>query len=176
LVLLEYLEDAYPNPYSLLPEDAIGRAKARIWIDHISKKVVPAFYAFLQAQEKNKQDAGREKLLQGLAKFVRAMAPASSGPYFFGSQFTITDIALAPWVVRFPSVLKEYRDFELPAEGGDDDVWTRFKIWKDAVMNRKSVRVTSSDEERYFEVYKRYAEDSTQSEVAKATRAGRALP
>lgn len=178
---MEYLEDAYPksqypSAHPLLPGDAIGKAKARIWIDHVNKRIIPAFYAFLQAQERKEQDEGREKLLEGLAKFVKAMAPSSSGPYFFGSQFTATDITLVPWVLRFASVMKKYRNFELPTEGGKDGIWGRFKVWEDAVLNRESVKATSSDEERYFEVYKRYAENTTQSEVAKATRAGKSLP
>lgn len=160
----------------MLPEDAIGRAKARIWVDHISKKVIPAFYTFLQAQEKKEQDEGREKLLQGLEKLVKAMAPSTEGPYFFGSQFTTVDIALVPWVLRFATVMKKYRNFELPTEGGENNVWSRFKTWEDAAVNRQSVKNTSSDDEKYFHVYKRYAENTTQSEVAKATRAGKALP
>jgi len=176
LVLLEYLEDAYPNASPLLPKDAIGRAKVRLWVDHVSKKVIPAFYTFLQAQDAAGQDEGKKKLLDGLEKFVKAMSPSSSGPYFFGGQFTIADIVLIPWVLRFSSVMKRYRNFELPTSGGEGDVWTRFKQWEDAVLNRESVKRTSSQEDKYFDVYKRYAENTTQSEVAKATRAGQPLP
>ena len=157
-----------------MPSDAIDRAKARIWIDHISKKIIPAFYTFLQSQEKEQQDTGRDKLLSTLQTLIRAMAPATSGPYFFGKQFTLVDIALVPWILRFPSVLKKYRNFELPTQGTEE--WDRFKVWEDAVVHRESVKKTASDEEKYFHVYKRYAENTTQSEVAKATRAGKALP
>ena len=145
-------------------------------MDHISKKIIPSFYTFLQAQEQKEQDEGRERLLQSLEKLVKAMAPSSAGPYFFGSQFTTVDITLIPWVLRFATVMKKYRNFELPTEGGDDNLWGRFKTWEDAAINRESVKGTSSDDERYFQVYKRYAENTTQSEVAKATRAGNALP
>lgn len=167
---------SHPNAHALLPEDAIGKAKARIWVDHINKKAIPAFYAFLQAQEQDKQEEGRTRLLEAIEKLVKAMAPSSEGPYFFGSHFTIVDIVLVPWVLRFSTVMKKYRNFSLPTEGGTDNVWGRFKTWEEAVVNRESVKNTSSDEERYFEVYKRYAENTTQSEVAKATRAGKPLP
>jgi glutathione S-transferase len=179
---LEYLEDAYPHStehpkaHSLFPADPIGKAKARIWVDHVSKRIIPAFYAFLQAQQLAGQEEGKDRLLTGLEKYVRAMAPSSSGPYFFGKQFTVVDIVLIPWVLRFSSVMKKYRNFDLPTSGGEGDVWTRFKEWEDAVINRDSVKNTSSEEARYFDVYKRYADDTTQSEVAKATRAGKALP
>ena len=107
------------------------------------------------------------------------MAPAEKGPYFFGEQFTTVDIMLLPWVVRFSLVLKPYRDFELPRSSereGEEGVWERFAQWEDAALARKSVQRTISDSEKYIGVYKRYAENTTQSEVAKATRAGNPLP
>ena len=120
----------------------------------------------------------REALLTHLKAFVKAMAPAEKGPYFFGEQFTTVDIMLLPWVLRFSSVMKRYKDFELPrsSDREDEGIWERFAKWEDAALARKSVQKTSSDPERYFEVYKRYADNTTQSEVAKATRAGKALP
>ena len=107
------------------------------------------------------------------------MAPAENGPYFCGEQFTTVDIMLLPWVLRFSLVLKRYHDFELPGKSereGEEGVWERFAKWEDAALTRKSVQKTTSDPERYVGVYKRYAENTTQSEVAKATRAGKPLP
>lgn len=107
------------------------------------------------------------------------MVPAEQGPYFFGEQFTTVDIMLLPWVLRFSLVLKVYRDFELPRSSereGEEAVWERFAKWKDAALARKSVQRTTSDPERYIGVYKRYADNTTQSEVGKATRAGNPLP
>ena len=107
------------------------------------------------------------------------MAPAERGPYFFGEQFTMVDIILLPWVLRFSLALKHYRGFELPRsndQDGDEAIWERFGKWEDAVLARESVRRTTSDPERYLGVYKRYAENTTHSEVAQATRTGKPLP
>lgn len=43
LIICEFIEDAYPDhtPH-LLRKDPFERAQARLWIDHISKSVVPA--------------------------------------------------------------------------------------------------------------------------------------
>jgi glutathione S-transferase len=43
-------------------------------------------------------------------------------------------------------------------------------------MSRDSVLDTLSERDHYVDAYKRYAEDTTQSAVAKATREGRRLP
>jgi glutathione S-transferase len=157
----------------------VERARSRIWSDHISKKICAAFYSLLQAQEAERIQVNREALLTHLKVFIKAMVPAEEGPYFFGEQFTTVDIMLLPWVLRLSSVMKRYKDVELPKSSereGDEGIWERFAKWEAAALARKSVQRTTSDLERYIEVYKRYADNTTQSEVGKATRAGKALP
>jgi glutathione S-transferase len=44
------------------------------------------------------------------------------------------------------------------------------------VQKRKSVIETTSEREHYLPIYQRYAEDRAQSELAKATRAGKGVP
>lgn len=43
LIICEFIEDAYPDhtPH-LLPKDPFDRAHARLWVDHVSKAIVPA--------------------------------------------------------------------------------------------------------------------------------------
>jgi glutathione S-transferase len=60
-------------------------------------------------------------------------------------------------------------------------VRTRFcglvlRIWKDAVESRPRIRDTMSGREHYLLIYKRYADDTAMSELAKASRAGRGVP
>jgi len=67
----------------------------------------------------------------------------------------------------------------IPAEGegGDDEkVWARWRKWVSAVEDRKSIRDTTSEKEHYLPIYKRYADNTAQSELAKATRQGRGVP
>jgi len=44
------------------------------------------------------------------------------------------------------------------------------------VEERPSVRDTTSEREKYLPIYQRYADDTAQSEMAKASRAGRGVP
>ena len=60
--------------------------------------------------------------------------------------------------------------------GGDEEVWERWRKWLAAVQDRKSVKETMSDREHYLPIYQRYAYDKAQSELAKATRAGKGVP
>ncbi|KAH7910027.1 hypothetical protein BJ138DRAFT_1102176 [Hygrophoropsis aurantiaca] len=68
------------------------------------------------------------------------------GPYFSGEEFSLVDVAIAPYIAR-ERIITEHREFK-----------------------------SSKDKEKYQPIYGRYLRDEAQSEAAKATRAGRPLP
>ena len=49
-IIMEYLEDISPQEASLFPKDPMDKANARLWMDHIAKKICPIFFHVLQAQ------------------------------------------------------------------------------------------------------------------------------
>jgi glutathione S-transferase len=62
-------------------------------------------------------------------------------------------------------------------EGGEDEkMWARWRKWVTAMEGRKSVQGTTSEREHYLPIYARYANNTAQSELAKATRQGRGVP
>jgi glutathione S-transferase len=102
-----------------------------------------------------------------------------TGPYFFGAEFSLVDVALAPWAVRL-WVFDHFKGgVGIPEEGQggeDEEVWRRWRVWRKEVEGRKSVNGTLSEREHYLPIYQRYAEDRAMSEAAKAIRAGKAIP
>ncbi|KAH8590485.1 putative glutathione-S-transferase theta, GST [Bisporella sp. PMI_857] len=184
-VLLEYLEEAYPDhPPALLPTDKFDRARSRIWTDFVTSRVIPAWHRFLQFQPSKFNDGpGRLKKLQEeyrekLLEFAREIHP--TGPYFFGAELGTVDIVLAPWVLRH-WVFDHFKGLGvgIPVEGkgGDgEEAWGRWRRWVKAMEGRETVRRTTSEKEFYLPIYQRYADDVAQSELAKATREGRGVP
>ncbi|THH13788.1 hypothetical protein EW146_g6481 [Bondarzewia mesenterica] len=158
LILCEFLEDAFPDyKPQLLPSDPIERARARIWIDHITKNVVPAFHRLIQAQEKPKQEAALEEFKRALRTLVQNVR----GPYFFGEEWNLVDTAIAPWATR-DYIPKEHRGYRR------EDVGDGWKEYAEKLESRESVLRTTSDKEHYLTIYGRYLRDEAQSEAAKA--------
>jgi hypothetical protein len=77
-----------------------------------------------------------------------------------------------------PVVLEKYKGFKLPIGSSSEQgkIWQRIHEWISACLTRKSVVATKSDETEYFKVYERYARNTANSAVARATRAGESLP
>ncbi|PWY91276.1 hypothetical protein BO70DRAFT_358733, partial [Aspergillus heteromorphus CBS 117.55] len=109
-VILEYLEEAYPTHTPLLPSEPYQRAKARIWIDFVTSRIIPSFHRFLQYQPPSPSPSTPTKSTDGLTRvqqdflstlkqWTAEMHP--TGPYFLGSEISLPDLVLGPWAVRF---------------------------------------------------------------------------
>lgn len=179
-IISEYLDEEYNDvsrygPH-LLPEDPYERARARLWIDHVSGKIIPAFYKLLQhtADKAFTLDDARQELHKHIHALTEQMDP--EGPFFLGQELSMVDISLAPWAKRL-WLIDHYKNggTGIPAEGQDEE-WDRWRKWLTAITERKSVKETWSADERYIIAYKRYADDTTNSEVGQATRQGKRLP
>lgn len=195
-VICEFLDEAFQDNVaavegvegggkygkSLLTEDPYERARCRLWIDHISNKIIPAFYKFIQhtPDKEYSIEQARDNLHAHIKTFVKEMEDSSGGPWFLGQRFSLVDIMLAPWAKRL-FLIDHYKPggVAIPGEGQggeDEELWVRWRAWFDAITNRQSVKDTWSDDDMYIAAYKRYAEDTTQSEVGQATRKGEKLP
>jgi glutathione S-transferase len=177
-VICEFLEEAYPSstPH-LLPSDPYTKARLRIWIDFVTSRVIPSFHRFLQCQPKASpaEDPGlskaRSEFHSYLQQFTEEMDP--QGPYFLGKEISLVDLIIAPSALRL-WVFDHFKEgLNLPQE----EPWLdRFEKWLNAIEKRESVVETTSFKEHYLPIYQRYADDTAQSELAKATREGKGVP
>lgn len=189
-VICEYLDEEYADEAAygprLLPrDDVFERARCRLWVNHVVTRVVPGFYRVLQHTEGKGYTIAeaRAEFLKGLREFAKEMVDSGSGkdgPWFLGDRFSLVDVMLAPWAKRL-FLIDHYKEggVGIPAKGerGEhEEVWARWDRWFEAVVERESVKATWSEDDKYIEAYKRYADDTTQSEVGQATRQGRSLP
>lgn len=179
-VICEYLDEAFVDETKygpqLLPEDAYERARCRLWIDHINSRIIPKFYRFLQhtPDKPYSIEEARKDFLGQIKAFVKEMHP--SGPWFLGEQHSLVDIMLAPWAKRL-FLIDHYKPGGVGIDPTEEqDTWTRWESWFNATLTRQSTKDTWSTEDKYIATYKRYAEDTTQSEVGRATRSGGKLP
>ena len=88
-VIMEYLEDRYPDP-ALWPADPAERALGRLWIQRFDDRLGSAYYAARRGD-------GREQLDERLAELERAL---EAQPYLSGREFGLADIGYVPWILR----------------------------------------------------------------------------
>jgi glutathione S-transferase len=103
-VIMEYLEERYPEP-PLLPPYPADRALARVWIFRHDDFTKP-YYALRRGE-----DGAAERLDEELAKLDAAL---ERRPWLTGAAYGLADIAYVPWVLRARDMLGVSLD-EFPA-------------------------------------------------------------
>jgi glutathione S-transferase len=94
-VIMEYLEERYPEP-ALLAADAADRALARLWIFRHDDLTRP-YYALRRGEE-----GAADRLEQELAKLDAAL---EARPWLGGAAYGLADIAYVPWLLRMRDTL-----------------------------------------------------------------------
>src|SRR3954470_24368865 len=89
-VIMEYLEERYPEP-ALLAADPADRALARLWIFRHDELTRP-YYAL-----RREEDGADAKLAEQLDRLDESLAVR---PWLGGAEYGLADIAYVPWVLR----------------------------------------------------------------------------
>ena len=102
MAIIEYLDDAHPDP-SLLPSDALARAKVRAIAQIVACDIHPLnnliVLQYLKRQMKHEQaeiDTWYHHWVTEGFKAIEAMI--APGPYACGAQVTLADVCLVPQV------------------------------------------------------------------------------
>lgn len=91
-VILEYLEERFPEP-PLLPPDPADRARVRLLVHRFDLNLGDSYYAFRRGEE-----GAEARLADCLARLDRGLA---RWPYPYG----LADVAYLPWLVRLRELL-----------------------------------------------------------------------
>jgi glutathione S-transferase len=116
-VIMEYLEERYPDP-ALWPADPAERALGRLWLDRFDDRLGAAYYALRRGD-------GPEQLDDRLADLDRALEPQ---PYLSGRDYGLADAGYVPWVLRAQDML-----------GVDMERFTNLADWFERLLARPAI-------------------------------------
>jgi glutathione S-transferase len=117
-VIMEYLEERYPEP-PLWPADPAERAAGRLLVERFDELSRP-YYALRRGEEE-----ARERLDAELARLDSLLMRRS---FLTGREFGLADAAYLPWILRAETML-----------GVDLDTHPALAGWVERTRNRPSV-------------------------------------
>ena len=144
-IINQYLDEVFPQP-ALMPDSPALRAQARIWMDYCETRFLPAIHKLMsEADDPARRAANNDKLAETLSHIEHeGLRKQGSGPWFFGAQFSLTDIQFAPFLERFDMYAR------LAGAAWPSDC-TRLREWCHAIQQRPGIAATAHDTEYHIE-------------------------
>ncbi|KAI9497215.1 glutathione S-transferase [Zychaea mexicana] len=110
LIIIELANDL-KSEKGLMPDDPTKRAQIRFAIEHYSSKIISTWANYMR----NFKDGDRQSYIDTLeAAYSRLnellLEQAPSGPYFLGTEYSLADIAIAPFVARIAAINYAFMD------------------------------------------------------------------
>jgi len=88
-VIMEYLEERYPDP-ALWPDDPAERALGRLWLERFEDRLGGAYYAVRRGEPREILDA----------KLADLEGALEAQPYLSGRDYGLADAGYVPWILR----------------------------------------------------------------------------
>jgi len=149
LVILQYLEDRFPEP-AVAQRDPYCRAVENM-LTKLEGEFTTLGYQYVMNQDPERRDAFRDGMLKQFALLNDSLVEhAPSGPFLFDT-FGWAETVFTPMFMRF-WFLEYYEGFELPM----DDRYARVREWRDACIAHPAAQQVTK--EQIVKLYYDYAQ------------------
>uniref|UniRef100_A0A0D9XIY7 Glutathione S-transferase n=1 Tax=Leersia perrieri TaxID=77586 RepID=A0A0D9XIY7_9ORYZ len=98
-IILEYLDDAFPSTYPLLPSDPHHRAVARFWAAYIDDKYV-ASWGSVYVGKMEEERAERMRQMVAAVEALEGLLKEGKKPFFSGEIVRLVDVTLGALIPR----------------------------------------------------------------------------
>jgi glutathione S-transferase len=116
LVIMEYLEERFPEP-PLWPADPAERALGRLWLDRFDVRLGSDYYAFRRGEPSRLDERLRD-----------LDAALEAQPYLSGRKYGLADLGYVPWILRARSNL-----------GVELEPYTALSAWLERLSARPAI-------------------------------------
>ncbi|XP_062091543.1 glutathione S-transferase U25-like [Humulus lupulus] len=140
LVILQYIDEVWPEKSPLLPSDPYQRAHAKFWADYIDKTVYDCGKR-IWSTKGEEQEAAKKEFIE---IFKVLESELGEKPYFGGDSFGFVDVALIGFYSWFPAY-ETFGNFSIEAECPKSIAWAK------RCLQRESVSKTLPDSKKICE-------------------------
>ena len=145
------------NHSQIIPSDTMKRAAMRQNIAKVATiGLIPSFYQLLSNQNPETDTQIAAKVWKKMVETNKLFCEFDlDGPYLFGDEISLADTSLIPFLDRFSTNLKFYRNFILLPDNCEEI--SKLKNMLESSRKRESMKETSQTPEFYINAYRSYA-------------------
>lgn len=104
-IINEYLNDEYPHPPELLPEDSGERARVRLLVDFADRAfTLPVMALEREAKATEKDETRSQAARDAIAKALQMLDRELAGKEYLAKSFSLADVAFAPALLLLSQV------------------------------------------------------------------------
>lgn len=131
--------------------DPFVRAKIRLLNLHCDNVFTKTQFTYLMNKD-DELDAELRNEMENALQYFEDSLVKSKGPYLMGTEFTLADVQVFPFIQRLVVTLEKWKDYKLP-----DDKFPNLLAWFNSCLERTSVIESSMTTDKIIEVYERFA-------------------
>ncbi|XP_009782545.1 glutathione transferase GST 23-like [Nicotiana sylvestris] len=135
MVILEYLEEKWPNQYPLFPSDPYERAVARFWVKYFEEKSVSLWIIF-RATGEEQERAVKDSL--EMLKTIEEHGFRNQKLFFSGEKVGIVDIIFG-WISHWLKIIEEVGGVKLLEENSFPNLQKWMKKFKEVLVIKESL-------------------------------------
>lgn len=150
-LIAQFFDNSASPACTLMGNTPYERHRVEFFMSQVGAMVTPC-YGVLRCSPNSEEYAQRRKELDDAVAYldgILAENQKTGGPYFFDERFTMADIAVLPFLIRFSAVLSYFCSYDLFAKG------PHLKRLCAAGRQRPSVSQTTFSAHSYIEFYER---------------------
>jgi glutathione S-transferase len=104
-IINEYLNDEYPHPPELLPDDSGEKARIRMLVDFADRAfTLPVMALEREGKGAEKDDARIAAAKDAVTKVLQMLDRELAGREYLADSFSLADVAFAPALLMLPQV------------------------------------------------------------------------
>ncbi|PON36111.1 S-crystallin [Parasponia andersonii] len=146
MIIVQYIDDMWPNKYPLLPKDPFERALARFWISFSENKGSLIWKVFTTSGEE--QEKAKNECLEML-RIIEDKALTGDKNFFGGEGIGIVDIAFG-WIAHWFGVIEEVVGLRLL----EAHVFPRLHAWIENFKQVPSIKQNLPSHDQLFVYFK----------------------
>jgi len=153
LLVAVYINDVAGG--ELVPKDPYRRAIMYFVAKRFDDACQPVLYEFLKNQDQSKSSEIASKVTSKLEEFDQLYAKhkETEGPFLFGQALSMCEISVIPFLERFETVFKHYRNYDMFADGKLPTLHAALE----AARGRPAFAETTGTPDYFVAAYKGYA-------------------
>ncbi|KAK9052122.1 hypothetical protein SSX86_028750 [Deinandra increscens subsp. villosa] len=113
IIIVEYLDEIYPDIHPMLPSDPLDRAQNRFWADYIDTKYFPLYEELRRTPSKEGKEAIQKQISEGIELLEETFVKLSNGKaYFGGDDVGFLDVVLGCFL-GWTKFVEKHNEFKI---------------------------------------------------------------